>query len=940
MAAGWVIQDARVANIQAGLGVAVREFPLERGHGYADYILYVDGKAAGVIEAKKAGLTLTGVEVQAEKYSEGMPTALPAWIRPLPFLYQSTGVETRFTNRLDPTPRSRRVFHFHKPETFVEWLNAPPQANGLPSTLRSRLHQMPPLVETGLRNVQIQAITRLEESFRRDHPRALIQMATGSGKTFTAVTSTYRVLKHAQAKRVLFLVDRNNLGKQALGEFQQYVAPDDGRRFDALYNIQRLTSNRLASLPQVTITTIQRIYSMLRGEELDPQAEEESAFGGGVFAPKEPVTVAYTPAIPIEFFDFIFVDEAHRSIYSVWRQVLEYFDAFLIGLTATPSKQTFGFFNQNLVMEYGHRQAVADNVNVDFDVYQITTKITVSGSTVEAGPLELIGKRDRLTRKMRWEQLDEDFTYDPEALDRTVVAEDQIRTIIRAFRDRLFTDIFPGRTEVPKTLVYAKDDSHADDIVHIIREELGKGNDFCQKITYKTGTVKVVEKAIAPDGTEIDVVRFKSSNLKPEDLLSSFRNAYNPRIVVTVDMIATGTDIKPLEIVMFMRAVKSRNFFEQMKGRGVRVINVDDLKGVTPDALMKDRFVIVDCVGVTHQELSDTTPTDLRPTVSLDVLLKQVGFGNRDEDLLSSIASRLHRLELRLGEPERRELETLAGGQTLGQIADNILRALDVDAQVEAARREAQLAEDQQPTAEQVAAATKTLLKAAADPLATNPSLRERILDIKRSLEQSYDTISKDEVLDSGYSEAARDRARQITTSFEQFIRDHKDEINALQILYNQPYGQGLTFADIRALADAIQLPPRSWTPETLWRAYETLERDRVRGVGTKRLLTDLVSLVRFALRQEDTLVPFGEKVQRRFQRWLSDQQRGGRQFTAEQAQWLELIRDHVAASMAIELDDFDSTPFVQRGGLGKAAQVFGADLHGLIGELNEVLAA
>jgi type I restriction enzyme, R subunit len=938
--AGWVIQDARAANIHAGRGVAVREFPLERGHGYADYVLYVDGKAAGVIEAKKEGATLTGVEVQAEKYSHGMPSALPAWIRPLPFLYQSTGVETRFTNRLDPQPRSRRVFHFHKPETFAEWLTAPQQSDGTPFTLRSRLHQMPPLVEEGLRAVQIRAVTRLEESFRKDHPRALIQMATGSGKTFTAVTASYRLLKHAQAKRVLFLVDRNNLGKQALGEFHQYVAPDDGRKFGALYNIQHLTSNRLASLPQVTITTIQRLYSMLRGEELDPEEEEASAFGGGAFVPKAPMPVAYNPAIPIEFFDFIFVDEAHRSIYSVWRQVLEYFDAFLIGLTATPSKQTFGFFNQNLVMEYGHRQAVADRVNVDFDVYRVQTKITSQGSTVEAGPLELIGRRDRLTRRMRWEQLDEDFTYDPEALDRTVVAEDQIRTVVRAFRDHLFTDIFPGRTEVPKTLIYAKDDSHADDIVHIIREQFGKGNDFCQKITYKTGTVKVVEKAISPEGVEIEVVKFRSSNIKPEDLLSAFRISYNPRIVVTVDMIATGTDIRPLEIVMFMRAVKSRNFFEQMKGRGVRVINADDLKGVTPDATIKDRFVIVDCVGVTEHELSDTHPIDRHPTVSLEKLLKQVGFGNRDEDVLSSIASRLRRLELRLGEPEVRELATLAGGLRIGEIADGILDALDADKQIEMARQQAGLRPDQEPTAEQVAAATTRMLDAAAQPLATNPSLRERLLDMKKSLEQSYDKTSKDEVLEAGYSAAAKARAKEITTSFEQFIREHKDEITALQILYDQPYGKGLQFADIKALADTIHLPPRSWTPETLWRAYETLEKDRVRGAGKQRLLTDLVSLVRFALRQEDALVPFEDKVQQRFQNWLAEQENRGRRFSGEQLQWLELIRDHVAASMAIDADDFDFPPFAQRGGLGRAAQVFGTELNALIGELNEVLAA
>jgi type I restriction enzyme R subunit len=245
--------------------------------------------------------------------------------------------------------------------------------------------------------------------------------------------------------------------------------------------------------------------------------------------------------------------------------VLEYFDAYLIGLTATPSKQTFGFFNQNLVMEYNHEKAVADGVNVNYDVYRIQTEITAQGSKIDAG--FYVDKRDRQTRKKRWEQLDEDFEYDPNQLDRDVVAPDQIRTVLQTFRDQLFTEIFPGRTNVPKTLIFAKDDSHADDIVRICREVFDKGNDFCKKITYKT------------------------TGESPKDLIQKFRNSYNPRIAVTVDMIATGTDVKPLEVVFFMRSVKSRSFFEQMKGRGVRVISETEMAQVTTDITRKTRFV-------------------------------------------------------------------------------------------------------------------------------------------------------------------------------------------------------------------------------------------------------------------------------------------------------------------------------------------------------------
>ncbi len=470
-AAGWVVQDRREANLHAGRGVAVREFLLKPGHGSADYLLYVDGKAAGVAEAKPEGTTLTGVEPQSEKYSLGLPDNLPAWYRPLPFLYESTGTETTFTNRFDPEPRSRGLFNFHRPETLAGWLAAEPlwlpvvggkpdPRSLVPSTLRSKLRAMPAIAEKGLWPAQLKALRNLEVSFSEDRPRALIQMTMGSGKTFLAISAAYRLIKFADARRVLFLVDRANLGRQALKEFQQFVTPDDGRKFTELYNVQFLTSNRLDPVARVVITTIQRLYSMLKGDpDLDPTLEEGSQFdtGGGLI--RVPVPVSYNPGIPIEYFDVAFIDECHRSIYSLWRQVVEYFDAHLVGLTATPSKQTFGFFEQNLVTEYSHEQAVADGVNVDFVIYQILTRITQSGSTVEAGPFETIGKRSRTSRAIRWEKLDEDLNYGAAALDRDVVAFDQIRTVIRTFKEKLFTEIFPGRREVPKTLIYAKDDN-------------------------------------------------------------------------------------------------------------------------------------------------------------------------------------------------------------------------------------------------------------------------------------------------------------------------------------------------------------------------------------------------------------------------------------------------------------------------------------------------
>ncbi len=917
-AAGWVVQDRKAVNLHAGPGVAVREFPLASGP--VDYLLYVDGGAAGALEAKPQGYPLASVEVQSKRYSEGLPDALPAYRRPLPFVYESTGIESHFTNLMDPEPRARPVFTFHRPETHREWLTEAgysASVRSLPgehagpdpqATLRGRLQHMAPLIEEGLWPAQVQAIKNLERSFAEGRPRALIQMATGSGKTFTACNFTYRLAKFAKAKRVLFLVDRGNLGRQTKKEFEQFVTPDDGRKFTELYVLQHLQSNVLDPTAKVCISTIQRLYSMLSGEEeLPEEADEVSSFEAAPLT-KEPLPVAYNPKIPIETFDFIITDECHRSIYNLWRQVLEYFDSFVIGLTATPSKQTLGFFNKNLVMEYDHERAVADGVNVDFDLYEIRTEITEKGSSVDAG--YYVDRRDRLTRAIRWEQLDETLTYEAGQLDRAVVAKDQIRTIIRSFKERLFTDIFPGRTEVPKTLIFAKDDSHAEDIVHVVREEFGKGNDFCQKITYKT------------------------TGAKTEDLLASFRNSYNPRIAVTVDMIATGTDVKPLEIVFFMRSVKSRTFFEQMKGRGVRVINPTDLQSVTPDARAKTRFVIVDAVGICQEDLADTKPLDKKPTWSLQKLLEQVAFGNRKEDVLSTLASRLARLERQLTDEDRKIISDAAGGPDIKELTAALVTALDPDEQIEVAKEATGLDD---PPPEAIVEAAARLLDDAAAPIASNPDLRTKLVDIKRSFEQTIDTVSTDTLLRAGYSEEAKDAARSIVSSFEQFIKENVDEITALQILLGRPYRLRLTYEQIKELADAIKRPPRQWTPDVLWEAYEKLGKSKV-GASKERVLADLVSLVRFAMHQDEDLKPFRDKVEERFANWMVQQEQQGASFTDQQRMWLQMMRDQIAASLRMDVDDFDYVPFDKHGGLGRAVQVFGDDLPRLLDELNEAL--
>ena len=669
MAAGWLIQDKKDLNLHASRGVAVRE--MQSHGGPADYILFVDGKALGVVEAKKEGTTLSAVAEQSARYTAANHWIPQRWADPLPFTYESTGIETNFRDQRDPDSRSRPVVGFHTPEHLLELVQQP-------ATLRARLRQMPALITAPLRECQIDAVSSLERSLAANRPRALIQMATGSGKTFTAVTQAYRLIKHAGARRILFLVDRGNLGRQTVNEFQQFTTPDDGRKFTDLYNVQMLGPGGIDPDCKGTVSTIHRLYSQLSGNAtFDDEADEHSGYEVSKVAvasrlsPQDnqrqdasaTIPVTYNPKIPIESFDFVIVDECHRSIYNLWRQVIEYFDAFLIGLTATPSKATLGFFDRNLVTEYPYVQAVADGVNVGYDIYRIKTEVSEKGVTVKAG--HDYQKRDRLTRAKRWEIQEAEETYQKTQLDRSVVVPDQIRTIIRTFREKLFTEIFPDRPAraramgldepwVPKTLIFAKDDSHAEDIVDIVRKEFGKGNDFCKKVTYRA------------DG-------------KSEDIIKAFRTSPEFRIAVTVDMIATGTDIKPLECLLFLRDVRSQLYFEQMKGRGTRTIDPDALASVTPDAGGKTRFVLVDAVGVTESDKTDSRPMESKPSVAFDKLLLGIAMGARDEATLTTVASRLARLDRTLSPADREEIAKVSGGPSVKQIAAALIKATDPD---------------------------------------------------------------------------------------------------------------------------------------------------------------------------------------------------------------------------------------------------------------------
>lgn len=909
--AGWLIQDVKHANLSAALGVAIREYPTDTGP--ADYVLFVGKNAVGVIEAKKddLGQNLIVTESQTERYAN----AVLKWRKDnaaLRFLFEATGQIIRFTDNADPAPRSREIFHFFKPETLRLWLEQP-------NTLRRRLaEQMPVLPKQNLRDCQIGAVTGLEKSLAQNKPRALVHMATGAGKTFTAITSVYRLLKFGGAKRILFLVDTRNLGKQAHQEFMAYTPPDDGRKFTELYNVQRLVSPNIDPHSQVCISTIQRMYSILSGEPIDESAEDISLNEIQQTAKQEKF-VRYNPAVPVETFDFIIIDECHRSIYNLWKQVLDYFDASLIGLTATPDKRTFGFFNENIVAEYTYEQSVVDGVNVGYDVYSIETEITQKGAKLKAK--EWVDHRERATRKKRWAETEEDTTYTGKELDKSVVNVSQIRKVIQAMKTAVETQIFPARKETPKTLIFAKTDSHADDIINMVREVYGQGNAFCKKVTYRA---------------EEDA----------DAVLSSFRNDYNPRIAVTVDMIATGTDVKPLEVLLFMRDVRSKGYYEQMKGRGVRSLDGESLKRVSNSADgAKTRFVLIDAVGVEKTLKTESRPLERKPSVSLKDLLQSVAMGSRDEDTLLSLGNRLVRLAKQLDEKAQTRIEKTTGGVSVGALGKHLITALDPDAIVQTALATAKAKgitrSEESLLPEEIEAACSERVATACAPF-DNPDVRDEIESARREREQIIDHINLDEVISSDFSEQAETNAKATIQTFVDYIAAHKDEITALGFFYQQPYQRrALTFDMLEALHEHLSRPPLMLTTERLWSAYARVQISAVKGADRKRQLTDLLSLVRFALGLDSELKPFADEVDKRFQAWIfrHNAQRSTA-FTPEQMEWLRMMKDHIASSCSISRDDFDYAELADKGGLQKVWSAFGKELDTLMNEMNNELVA
>jgi len=669
------------------------------------------------------------------------------------------------------------------------------------------------------------------------------------------------------------------------------------------------------------------MYAILKGEELDEGAEDtnpnENSWMEQQRNKKLAIPVDYTARVPIEQFDFIVIDECHRSIYGLWQQVLYYFDAFLIGLTATPQIHTYGFFEENVVSEYTYEESVIDGVNVPYDVYNIETEISQKGSVVKAG--WFVDRRDKLIRKNRWTQEDEDTEYLKNDLDKKVVNPSQIRNIIRQYKKALQTEIFPNRKdengeyEVPKTLVFAKTDSHADDIIKIIREEFNESDDFCKKLTYK-----IVED--------------------PKSVLNRFRNSYYPRIAVTVDMIATGTDVKPLEVLLFMRDVKSVNYFEQMKGRGTRTISKDALQMVSKTAKAKTHFIIVDAVGVTKSKKTDSRPLERKPSVGLKDLLGAVTMGVAEEDLFLSLANRLIRLEKEITDKEKEKLLEHSKGKNLKQISKELLSAFDDDAIEEKANPIIEAIPVQDRTPALIEQAKQEAQAALIATSTFNGKLNDYIEKVRIEHEQIIDSHNIDKVTKAEWDTTSVDKAKEIVKDFSEYLLANQDEIKALTIFYKQPYNRrNITFKMIKEVFDKLKLDKPTLAPDYVWAAYSQLDNVKTHGRASQSIdeLTALVSLTRRACGIDSELKPFDKTIDDNFKSWIFKQNAGKHnRFTTEQMDWLRELKNHVINSYHIEIEDLDFTPFDEKGGRGKMYQLFGAEMNDIIEELNEALAA
>ena len=867
--AGWEVIN-RDEYEPTSTAVAIRE-GLLKDNLEADYFLFINGKAVGVLEAKREETDAFSSVVceQAALYARSVPNIYQTYQKPLPFIFTSNGKELYYCDFREQDHYFKQIMTIPTPHELVKKLGINDYFAGLP-TLRKK----------GLRDCQYEAITELEKSFRSGQKRALMVLATGAGKTYTACLAAYRMLSYTPMRRVLFLVDRNNLGKQAEGEFGTFRLTENGEAFNTIFTVNRLRSSSIPSDSNVIISTIQRLFSFLKGDTIEDNEDDDEN------EPTEEVTLPPNPNLPHDYFDMIIIDECHRSIYGNWRKVLEYFDtARLVGLTATPIPETMAFFNNNRIVNYTLEKSIVDGVNVDCRVYRIKTQVTETGGAILEG--EKFKEETRYTGEVKTVSSKETKTYTNKELNRSIINPAQIKLILSTYRDVVYTELFndpqrePNMDYLPKTLIFALNEAHATNIVQIAKEVFGRTDDrFVQKITYSAG----------------------DSN----ELIRQFRNDKNFRIAVTCTLVATGTDVKPLEVVMFMRDVESLPLYIQMKGRGVRTIGDEQLRNVTPNAFSKDCFYLVDAVGVTEHEMTIPTATDEPTTkiITLKELLERISHGYIPDEYLKRLAATLARIYNKADDSQRKEFARLSHDD-MKELSARIYDALEKGILPPFVSTEKSNSER----------------KGLVSPLANHSDARRYLLILAAGFVNTL-MPGEDTLISKGFS---IEEAKNTTEAFEEFCRENADEIEALRIIYNNE-SEPITYSMLKDLEHKLKMANNHFAPKQIWNSYAVLSPGKVKRSTTKEesdALTNIIQLVRFAFRQIERLDSVVTTSKQYFNLWLGQNQR---EITDKQREVISRIVDYIASNGACAVRDIredDATHAAQMiqafGGMQKA---------------------
>ena len=845
--AGWEVVN-RDDYEPTCTAVAIRE-GLLKGNLEADYFLFINGKAVGVLEAKREETDAFASKVceQVALYARSVPNIYQTYQKPLPFIFTSNGKELYFCDFREPDSYFKPIMAIPTPHELVKKLGIEDTFAGLPT-----------LKKNGLRDCQYEAVTELEKSFRAGQKRALMVLATGAGKTYTACLAAYRMLSYTPMRRVLFLVDRNNLGKQAGGEFGTFRLTENGDAFNTIFTVNRLRSSSIPSDSNVVISTIQRLFSFLKGEAIEDNDDDDES------EPIEEVTLPPNPNLPHDYFDMIIIDECHRSIYGNWRKVLEYFDtARLVGLTATPIPETMAFFDNNRIVNYTLEKSIVDGVNVDCRVYRIKTQVTETGGAILEG--EKVKEETRYTGEVKTVSNKETKTYTNKELNRSVINPAQIKLILSTYRDVVYTELFndpqrePNMDYLTKTLIFALNEAHATNIVQIAKEVFGRTDDrFVQKITYSAG----------------------DSN----ELIRQFRNDKDFRIAVTCTLVATGTDVKSLEVVMFMRDVESLPLYIQMKGRGVRTIGDEQLRNVTPNAFSKDCFYLVDAVGVTEHEKTIPTATDepTTKTITLKELLERISHGYIPDEYLKRLAATLARIFNKADDSQRAEFARLSHDD-MKELSARIYDALEKG-----------ILPPFISTNE-----SNNERKGLVSPLANHADARKYLLILAAGFVNTL-MPGEDTLISKGFS---IEDAKTTTEAFEEFCKENADEIEALRIIYNNE-GEPITYLMLKDLENKLKMANNHFTPKQIWNSYAILSPNKVKRSTTKEesdALTNIIQLVRFAYHQIERLDSVVATSKQYFNLWLGQAQR---EITDKQREVISRIVDYIASNGACTVKD------------------------------------